>query len=92
VYEHTLAVLKDEFPKESLYRQSTENLTKARKDIVDKNDVNEVIEQQIGAGLIEEILVQAAEEFQLAQTLAKNKVWEDLEEKPLPDQWVYFQH
>jgi NADH dehydrogenase (ubiquinone) 1 alpha subcomplex subunit 5 len=65
-----------------------ENLTKARLDIVKQNEVTEVIEEQIGNGLIEEILIQAGYEFELAQDLANKKVWEELEEKPLEDQWT----
>jgi NADH dehydrogenase (ubiquinone) 1 alpha subcomplex subunit 5 len=65
-----------------------ENLTKARLDIVKQNEVTEVIEERIGNGLIEEILIQAGYEFELAQDLANKKVWEELEEKPLEDQWT----
>ncbi|ANB14054.1 hypothetical protein AWJ20_5010 [Sugiyamaella lignohabitans] len=90
VYEHTLSLLSSKFPTESVYRQSVENLTKARKQIVEENEVGEVIEQKIGAGLIEEILEQAAEEFRLAEYLADQKPWEELEVKPSEDQWKYF--
>lgn len=80
-------MLQTQFPASSIYRQSVENLTKARLEIIQKNDVTEVIEREIGSGLIEEILIQAGYEFELAQDLANKKVWEELEEKPLPDQW-----
>lgn len=88
MYEETLKVLQTRFPSSSIYRQSVENLTKARLDIVKQNEVTEVIEEQIGNGLIEEILIQAGYEFELAQELADKKVWEELKEKPLADQWV----
>ncbi|KAG8531767.1 uncharacterized protein KY384_003403 [Bacidia gigantensis] len=47
-------------------------------------------EQKIGAGLIEEVIQVAEGELKLADTMLEHKVWEDLEEKPLPEQWQYF--
>lgn len=67
------------------------------------------VEQQIGAGLIEEIIQVAEAELKLVDELAKAKVyvtiqslvsrltantfhrWEELEEKPQPGQWTYFE-
>ncbi|KAJ5087496.1 NADH-ubiquinone oxidoreductase 29.9 kDa subunit [Penicillium angulare] len=49
------------------------------------------IEQQIGAGLIEEIVQVAEAESQLVDELFKAKVWEELEEKAAPGQWTYFE-
>ncbi|CAI7613336.1 hypothetical protein PCG10_004626 [Penicillium crustosum] len=49
------------------------------------------VEQQIGAGLIEEIIQVAEAELKLVDELAKAKVWEELEEKPRPGQWTYFE-
>lgn len=65
-------------------------MTKNRLKIVEENEITEKIEAQIGGGLIEEIVVQASEELNLAKELGALKVWEELEEKPLEDQWVYF--
>lgn len=90
VYNATLKELQNSFPKDSVYRQSVENITKARKQIVEDNEVSEVIEKQIGNGLIEEILIQAGEEYELVKKMAEWKPWEDLQEKPLADQWEYF--
>lgn len=88
VYDHTLAFLAEKFPATSVYRTSVENLTKARREIVnDTTDVN-LIEQKVGSGLLEEILVQAADEFRLAEELAKDQPWEQLSHEPLPDQWI----
>ena len=87
---HTLKVLDQKYPKESIYKQSVEALTKNRLKIVEENEIVENIENKIGGGLIEEIVIQAHEELTLAQELAELKVWEELEEKPLEDQWVYF--
>lgn len=90
VYSATLKELQKSFPAESVYRQSVENITNARKQIVEANEVTEVIEKQIGNGLIEEILIQAGEEYELVKKMAEYKPWEQLEEKPLADQWEYF--
>lgn len=90
VYNATLKEVEKSFPADSVYRQSVENITKARKQIVEDNEVTEVIEKQIGNGLIEEILVQAGEEYELIKKLAEYKPWEELAEKPLADQWEYF--
>lgn len=50
----------------------------------------EKIENQIGCGLIEEVVIQANEELELAKQMAEWKAWEPLQEKPLDDQWSYF--
>lgn len=90
LYNATLQELAETFPADSVYRQSVENLTKARLAIVESNEVVEKIENQIGCGLIEEVIIQADEELELLRKMATWKVWEPLEEKPLDDQWVYF--
>lgn len=46
------------------------------------------IEEQVGAGLIEEVIQVAEGEVELVKVMLENKVWEDLEEKPAPGQWV----
>lgn len=90
LYNHTLKVLQDKFPQELVYKQLVETMTRNRLQIVEANEVTEQIENKIGGGLIEEIIVQAHEELTLAHELAGLKAWEPLEEKPLDDQWVYF--
>mmetsp|Transcript_3081 Transcript_3081/g.2998 ORF Transcript_3081/g.2998 Transcript_3081/m.2998 type:complete len:135 (+) Transcript_3081:803-1207(+) len=90
LYNHTLTVLDKKFPKESVYKQSVEALTKNRLKIVQEEEITENIENKIGGGLIEEIIIQAHEELGLANVLSLLKCWEELEEKPLDDQWVYF--
>lgn len=90
LYNHTLTVLDKKFPKESVYKQSVEAMTKNRLKIVQDEEITEIIENKIGGGLIEEIVIQAHEELNLANEMAELKVWEELEEKPLEDQWVYF--
>ncbi|KAL7667274.1 Uncharacterized protein ABC855_g937 [[Candida] zeylanoides] len=90
LYSHTLKFLDEKFPKDSIYKQSVEALTKNRLAIVEAEEITENIESKIGGGLIEEIIVQANDELTLARDLAGLKCWEELEEAPLDDQWVYF--
>ncbi|QIX00412.1 hypothetical protein AMS68_005929 [Peltaster fructicola] len=47
------------------------------------------IETKISAGLIEEIIEVAHSENELVSVMLENKVWEDLEEKPVEGQWAY---
>ncbi|KAL2834327.1 ETC complex I subunit conserved region-domain-containing protein [Aspergillus cavernicola] len=49
------------------------------------------IEKQIGAGLIEEVIQVAEGELKVVDELYKTKAWEELEEKPRPGQWTYFE-
>ncbi|KAK5111642.1 hypothetical protein LTR62_004746 [Meristemomyces frigidus] len=51
----------------------------------------EEVENKIGAGLIEEVIVVAEGERDLVDVMAESKVWEDLEEKPAEGQWTYFE-
>lgn len=90
LYNHTLDSLSKDFPQHSVYRQATELFTKHRLAVVEENEVVADIEAKIGGGLIEELIVQANEELELAKKLAEWKCWEELEEKPLEDQWTYF--
>lgn len=90
LYNHTLTLLDKKFPKDSIYKQSVEALTKNRLKIVEEEEITENIERKIGGGLIEEVVVQAHEELDLANEMSQLKCWEELDEKPLDDQWVYF--
>ena len=90
LYRSTLGFLDDKFPEESVYKKSTLNFTKKRLEIVEKHEEIDKIEAAIGNGLIEELLIQANDEYELAKKMVEWKAWEELEEKPLEDQWVYF--
>ncbi|CDR41328.1 CYFA0S07e00760g1_1 [Cyberlindnera fabianii] len=90
VYRATLEFLHDELPNESVYKKSTMNFTAKRLEIVEKNEKIADIENKIGNGLIEELLIQAGEEYELAKKMKLWESWDELEEKPLDDQWVYF--
>lgn len=90
LYNQTLQVLNSKYPSHSIYKQSVEALTQNRLKIVEENEIVENIENKIGGGLVEELVLQAHEELTLVNEFAELKVWEELEEKPLDDQWVYF--
>ncbi|KAI9710080.1 MAG: hypothetical protein M1820_002882 [Bogoriella megaspora] len=49
------------------------------------------LESKIGAGLIEEVIQVAEGEHRLVNEMIKSRVWEELEEKPAPGQWDYFE-
>lgn len=89
LYTATLAELQG-FPKDSVYRQAVENLTKARLAVVESEEVVERIEDRIGCGLIEEVVIQADEELALVKKMKEWKVWESLEDKSEEGQWTYF--
>ncbi|MCJ1429589.1 hypothetical protein MMC29_007504 [Sticta canariensis] len=48
------------------------------------------LENQIGGGLIEEVIQVAEGELKLLDTMIQSKVWEELEEKAPQGQWEYF--
>ncbi|KAL8910294.1 MAG: hypothetical protein Q9171_004417 [Xanthocarpia ochracea] len=48
------------------------------------------IEDQIGAGLIEEVIQVAEGEEKLVDIMLESRSWEELEEKPPQGQWDYF--
>ncbi|KAI0117285.1 ETC complex I subunit conserved region-domain-containing protein [Daldinia grandis] len=54
-------------------------------------DQIEEIESKIGGGLIEEVVRVAENELRLVDIMQENKVWEELEEKPVEGQWTYFE-
>ncbi|KAG4305890.1 hypothetical protein PORY_000800 [Pneumocystis oryctolagi] len=89
IYKQTLQVLSF-MPNHSVYRQATETLTKQRQTIVEKNTVREDIENKIACGLIEEVILQAKDELNLAKKMLEWKPWEDLQVQPPPGQWEYF--
>ncbi|KAF8760884.1 ETC complex I subunit conserved region [Rhizoctonia solani] len=73
-----------------LSRQGTEALVKHRLDLIEKSkgDATQV-ENALGEGQIEEILMSAEDELSLAGKMLEWKPWEPLEVKPAPGQWDY---
>ena len=75
VYNATLESIKD-IPEHSVYRQAVEALTKERLKIAESTDDANVIEAEIGQGLVEEVIDAAEKELLLVE---KMKQW-----KPYP--------
>jgi len=74
----------------SFERQGKPKITWEPEPPLDSAQISD-IEHKIGAGLIEEVIMVAEGELQLVDEMAKNQVWEELEEKPAPGQWDYFE-
>lgn len=81
-YNATLSVLA-QMPSSSVYRKATEALTKQRIAIVESTEDVHEIEQKIGSGLAEELIMIAQDELSLSQKLLLWKPWEQLED-PAP--------
>ncbi|BGP12391.1 hypothetical protein JCM10213_002004 [Rhodosporidiobolus nylandii] len=94
-YNSTLALLQ-QIPTSAVYRQSVEAITRERLAVVNQlggegsEEQVEAVENKIGAGLVEELIIQAEEELKLAGKMIEWKAWEELEEQPAPGQWEQF--
>ncbi|KAL4880833.1 ETC complex I subunit conserved region-domain-containing protein [Aspergillus karnatakaensis] len=82
---------------EKMVQESLEELKENKREMKWENEpaleadqVSE-IEKQIGAGLLEEVIQVAEGELKVVNELYKSKAWEELEEKPRPGQWTYFE-
>ncbi|KAH3674671.1 hypothetical protein WICMUC_003087 [Wickerhamomyces mucosus] len=89
LYRSTIKLL-NTFPDQSVYKKSTLEFTTKRLQVVENVENISEIEEEIGGGLVEELLIQASDEYKLAENLFKLEPWSELEDKPLEDQWVYF--
>jgi len=74
VYKATLESLKD-IPEHAVYRQSIEALTKDRMRVVESTEDTNVIEAQIGQGLVEEIVYAAERELLLVEKMKQWKAY-----------------
>ncbi|KAI0982878.1 hypothetical protein GJ496_011561 [Pomphorhynchus laevis] len=88
LFNRLLTVL-SQFPVESAYRRSTEHIVKQRLQLTESEPDILKLEQKIGCGEIEEVFIQAKNEFTLAQFLLKEKVWEPLKNDVPKDQWKW---
>eukprot|EP00158_Paraphelidium_tribonemae_P005214 Partr_v1_DN27228_c3_g1_i5_m39128 putative NADH dehydrogenase (Ubiquinone) 1 alpha subcomplex len=89
IYTATLAELQ-KCPTDAVYRTQTEALTTHRLNVVKSTESITDIERAIDAGQIEEVLIEAQDELDLAAKMVEWKPWEELQEKPAADQWTYF--
>lgn len=88
LYGKTLRVLQ-KMPEDAVYRQSAEKVVKERLEAVSTIKDILKLEQQIKAGLLEEVILQAEYELVLARNMAEWKPWEDLVTKPPQNQWQW---
>ncbi|KAI5479375.1 hypothetical protein MNV49_003709 [Pseudohyphozyma bogoriensis] len=95
VYSNTLTLVQ-QIPASAVYRQAVESITTERKAAVEllggKGSEEDIaaVEEKIGAGVIEEVLVMAEDEYNLATKMIEWKAWEDLESPPAAGQWKPF--
>lgn len=90
-YDKILRIL-NSMPQDYTYRTQTEKLVKERQAIVQQNPTVEAVEEKIGCGQIEELLIQANNEISLAKDMLKWKPWENLMDEPPAHQWTWPPH
>ncbi|KAI9318369.1 ETC complex I subunit conserved region-domain-containing protein [Dichotomocladium elegans] len=87
-YNKTLTAL-SRLPATAVYRQATEALTQQRLSVVEGTENIAEIEQSIGNGQIEELIIQAEEELKLVAKMEEWKAWEPLQVPVPKGQWQY---
>ncbi|OON15894.1 ETC complex I subunit region [Opisthorchis viverrini] len=76
-------------PEEAAYRKHTTAVVQSRLQAVSTiQDINK-LEEAIDCGQIEEVIVQAQREYDLARSMLKYKPWEPLIEVAPPKQWKW---
>ncbi|KAG7204197.1 hypothetical protein KM043_002032 [Ampulex compressa] len=91
LYKRLLRILAT-LPKDYAYRNHTEKLVQERAHILQQNASVEVVEEKIGCGQIEEVIVQAKHEISLAENMQIWKPWEKLMKEAPPHQWTWPPH
>uniref|UniRef100_A0A4D5RAJ1 NADH dehydrogenase (Ubiquinone) 1 alpha subcomplex subunit 5 n=1 Tax=Scolopendra viridis TaxID=118503 RepID=A0A4D5RAJ1_SCOVI len=76
-------------PEDSVYRKSTEQIINHRLGVVNSEKNVQKIEEVIGGGQIEELILQAENELHLARKMLAWKPWEPLVREAPPKQWVW---
>ena len=76
-------------PADYPYRKHTEQIINERAALVKStNDVNE-LEAKINCGQIEEVIIQAENEVDLARLILETRSWEPLVNEPPQNQWKW---
>ncbi|XP_056429756.1 NADH dehydrogenase [ubiquinone] 1 alpha subcomplex subunit 5 [Hyla sarda] len=88
LYTKILATLQA-VPKDAAYRKYTEQIINDRFTAVKTVSNVETLEEKINCGHIEEVIVQAENELQLARKMLEWKPWEPLIEEPPANQWKW---
>ena len=76
-------------PPDAAYRVNTEKIVKERQNIIERESTAEGVEKALKSGQIEEIIIQAENELELAKKMNEYKPWEPLVEEPPPGQWKW---
>ncbi|KAL3993793.1 ETC complex I subunit conserved region family protein [Acanthocheilonema viteae] len=77
----------EQIPSYSSYRKYTEQLVKKRMALVREEPDIQKLEEKIGMGQIEEVIIQAKYEILAAKEILKSQAWEPLVEKAPEGQW-----
>ncbi|XP_011872269.1 PREDICTED: NADH dehydrogenase [ubiquinone] 1 alpha subcomplex subunit 5 [Vollenhovia emeryi] len=91
LYQRILRVI-SKLPEDYTYRKETEELVKNRLKIVQKNESVQAIEDKIGCGQVEELIIQARNEISLAEKMLVWKPWEKLLQEAPSNQWAWPPH
>ncbi|CAG2060279.1 unnamed protein product [Timema podura] len=93
---HTLGILYNKIlrslqkmPSDAAYRKYTEKIISERARIVETTSTVSEIENNIGCGQVEELIVQAENELVLARKMLGWKPWEPLVQDAAPHQWAW---
>ncbi|CAG0904307.1 unnamed protein product, partial [Darwinula stevensoni] len=93
---HTLSVLYgkilrcvQKMPSDAAYRRYTEEIVKERVIAVEEEPNIFKLEERIGSGQVEEVILQAENELYLARKMLEWKPWEPLVDKPPDNQWKW---
>lgn len=76
-------------PETAAYRKHTEAVIKERADILQSTTDIAEAERKINCGQIEEVIVQATNELNLARKMLTWKPWEPLAKPPPATQWTW---
>lgn len=88
LYSKILDVL-EQVPKTAAYRKYTEQITNERLGMVKAEPDVKKLEDQLQGGQIEEVILQAENELNLARKMIQWKPWEPLVEEPPANQWKW---
>ncbi|CAK9822879.1 NADH dehydrogenase [ubiquinone] 1 alpha subcomplex subunit 5 [Anthophora retusa] len=88
IYDKILRLL-NKLPQDYFYRTSVEKLVKERSKILRESDDIAVVEEKIGHGQIETIIIDAKDELSLLETMLQHKPWQNLMEKAPAHQWTW---
>ncbi|XP_037077846.1 NADH dehydrogenase [ubiquinone] 1 alpha subcomplex subunit 5-like [Pollicipes pollicipes] len=76
-------------PQEAAYRRSTEAIVAERQAVLQAEKDPVMVEQKLGCGQCEELIVQAENELVLAKKMLQWKPWEPLVEQAPTSQWKW---